>query len=110
MATKREVEDRLKKYRAELEACKVQIKILEDQLEEAQANQLTPEAARAILDENDDLVIATLLQLQDYSSRDRKTKLKTLTAYMQGKTLSEFLESLISKGDEEDLGNELLDG
>jgi hypothetical protein len=110
VATKREVEDRLKKYRAELEACKAQIKILEDQLEEAQSNQLTPEAARAILDENDDLVIATLLQLQDYSSRDRKTKLKTLTAYMQGKTLSEFLESLISKGDEEDLGNELLDG
>ena len=94
MTTKREVEERLGRCKVEVEACRMKIQELEASVEDAKAKQLSPEAARAILGEQDDLVISLLEKAAKLADGDRiRFQVRGIIAHMTGKTLPEFLKS-----------------
>lgn len=95
MATKREIEDRLRKYKSEYENSKLRIKLLEQQLDEAQANQLTPAAARALLGEDDDLILKVLDYLYLHCPAKEGSVIQALTSYVKGETIAEFLKEAV---------------
>ena len=94
MTTKREVEERLRRCREQVEAYRMKILELEASVEDAKTHQLTPEAARSVLGEQDDLVISLLEKaaaLED--SESIRFQVRGIIAHMTGKTLPEFLKS-----------------
>ena len=94
MATKREVEERLRKCRAEVAECRTRILELEAGLEHAKDARLTPEVARQVLGESDDHLVALLKKASELNDCDTiRFHLRGIMAHIEGKTLAEFLQT-----------------